>query len=68
MATMNAEVYDALKSAGADDEKARRAAESVASYDKDVSDIKATLRLHSWMLAVIIAVTVVPFIKAFVSQ
>ncbi len=32
---MIAEVYDALKSAGADEQKARDAAEALASYETD---------------------------------
>ena len=52
MTTMNSEIYDALRSEGADETKAREAAKSVAQYDRDIgeiktslSDIKATLRI-----------------------
>ena len=43
MTTMNAEVYDALVNAGADETKAREAAISVAQYDRDVADIRESL-------------------------
>jgi hypothetical protein len=63
VATMISEVYDALKDAGASEEKARKAAEVLASYDDkfkridlEFAEIRSTLRLHSWMLAYIITV------------
>jgi hypothetical protein len=40
MARMIAEVYDALRSAGADDDKARAAATAVAESDRDVADLR----------------------------
>lgn len=43
MATMIAEVYDAFKAAGVDDEKARKAAEAVASYENKFQDLKTSL-------------------------
>jgi len=36
MSTMISEVYDALKEAGASEEKARKAAEAVATYEKSL--------------------------------
>lgn len=44
MATMIAEVYDAFKAAGVDDEKARKAAEAVASYENKFQDLKSDIR------------------------
>ena len=61
MSTMNSEVYAALIDAGADDEKAREAAKSVAQYDSDIAEIKASLLLLKWMvgftLAFVVAMT-----------
>ena len=61
MSTMNSEVYDALVSAGADETKAREAAKSVARYDTDIPEIKASLLLLKWMvgftLAFVVALT-----------
>ncbi len=61
MSTMNSEVYAALIDAGADDEKAREAAKSVARYDSDIAEIKASLLLLKWMvgftLAFVVALT-----------
>jgi len=51
MATvMISEVYDALKEAGASEEKARKAAEAVASFEHRFSNIESTQRLHTWIL------------------
>lgn len=43
MTTMITEVYDAFKSAGAEDEKARAAAQAIAEYGRDIAEVKATL-------------------------
>jgi hypothetical protein len=48
MARMIAEVYDALRSAGADDEKARAAAIVLADTDNAFSDIRQRLRVLEW--------------------
>jgi hypothetical protein len=48
MARMIAEVYDALKSAGADDEKARAAAIALADTDNAFSEIRQRLRVLEW--------------------
>ena len=58
MSTMNSEVYDALLSAGADEVKAREAAKSVARYDADIAEIKASLLLLKWMVGFILAFVV----------
>ena len=61
MSTMNREVYDALLSAGADETKAREAAKSVARYDTDIAEIKASLlllkRMVGFTLAFVVALT-----------
>ena len=51
------ELYDALIEAGASQEKARAASRAVADMEghfarieRDLTDIRGTLRLHNWML------------------
>lgn len=51
MSVMNSEVYAALVDAGADEDKAREAAKSVARYDADIAEMKASLLLIKWMAA-----------------
>jgi hypothetical protein len=48
MARMIAEVYDALKSAGADDDKARAAAIALADTDSAFTEIRQRLRVLEW--------------------
>jgi hypothetical protein len=45
MATMISEVYDALLAAGAPQDKARKAAEVLASYDPQFADVRADLKV-----------------------
>lgn len=56
MTTMITEVYDALREAGAGDEKARRAAEVLASYDDRFSRIERKLAVMSWQIGALAAV------------
>ena len=72
MTVMIAEVYDALRSAGADDEKARKAAEAVAEMKKieaglssemhgvklDVQGIRGEIATLKWMNGGLVAVAV----------
>lgn len=51
MAMLNDDVFEAFRSAGADDDKARRAAEALAQDQGRFAEIEARLDLHSWMLA-----------------
>ena len=51
MSGMNSEVYAALVYAGADEDKAREAAKSVARHDVDIAEMKASLLLIKWMVA-----------------
>jgi hypothetical protein len=48
MARMIAEVCDALKSAGADDEKARAAAIALVETDLAFAEIRQRLRVLEW--------------------
>lgn len=72
MTTMVTELYDALLAAGASEEKARAAAESVAAYDNrfakvetDLAVIKSEAALHRWMLATNLAFSLAILAKLF---
>ena len=52
MTVMIAEVYDALRSAGADDDKARKAAEAVADARTDVAAIERGLKSEMYGIRV----------------
>jgi hypothetical protein len=58
MATMIAELYDALKSAGAPDDQARKAAEVVAGYENRFARIETDLTLLKWMVGFNLAITI----------
>ena len=65
MAAMLAELYDALRSAGAEDEKARKAAAEVAAYDnrlagmeRELASLSGKVDRLAWMLGSNIALTV----------
>ena len=66
------ELYDALKEAGAIDEKARAAAKAMASFetrfpnmDHRFIQIEGTQRLHSWMLGTLIALNIAILFRVF---
>jgi hypothetical protein len=65
MALMLGALNDALKSAGADEDKARKAAEEVAAYESQLSDLRGTAKLHSWMLGFAIAIMVANLFATF---
>jgi hypothetical protein len=50
MTTMITELYDALKDAGADEEKVRKAAETVAACENRFSRIETDLSVLKWMV------------------
>jgi len=56
MALMLGEVYDALLEAGASEEKARKAAEAIASYDNRLAAIERKLEVHTYMLSTLIVI------------
>ncbi|EGV16642.1 hypothetical protein [Thiocapsa marina] len=62
---MIAEVYDALLSAGADDEKARAAAKAIAEYNRDISELRSNLALLKWMVGFNLAFTMAILWKVF---
>jgi hypothetical protein len=57
MAMMMGNLYDALKSAGADDEKARRAAEELTAYEPRFAKLESDVALLKWMVGFNIALT-----------
>ncbi|MEI8394336.1 MAG: hypothetical protein WCF85_06335 [Rhodospirillaceae bacterium] len=74
MTTMIAELYDALVSAGAPEDKARKAAETVAAYDNRFSgvdvklaEIKGDMNLLKWMMGILIAGVASLVIKTFLA-
>ena len=50
MALMLSKTYDALKAAGAPEEKAREAAEEIAGFEDRLTGIESDLKLLKWML------------------
>jgi hypothetical protein len=58
MTTMITELYDALKEAGAGEEKARKAAETVAAYENRFTKIETDLTVLKWMVGFNLAGTV----------
>lgn len=65
MSTMIFEVYDALKEAGAGEEKAKAAAEAVAQYEHRFAKIEADLLLLKWMAGFNLAMTGTILFKIF---
>jgi len=72
MTTLIAELYDALREAGASEDKARKAAESVAAYesrfaafDVKLTEVKGEIVLVKWMLGVVLAGVLSLVVKAF---
>ena len=65
MAIMLSKTYEALKAAGAPDDKARDAAEEIAAYDNRLANIEADVRLLKWMLGLVLAGVLSLVIKAF---
>jgi len=57
MTTMVYEIYDALKDAGASDEKAQKAAEAVADHDLRFSKLDGEMILLKWMIGFNLAFT-----------
>jgi hypothetical protein len=58
MSTALMEVYDALREAGASEERSRAAAEAVANYEGRLSGLDADVSLLKWMAGFNIALSV----------
>lgn len=72
MATMISEVYDALRDAGATEQKARAAAEALAGYENrfvsietKLAELRGHLKLVQWMLGFNLALTLSVLFKLF---
>ncbi len=65
MGMMIAEVYDALKEAGASEDKAKATAESLANYENRFTRIEADLLAIKWMLSPLIVGVISLVIKTF---
>ena len=65
MATMVVEVYDALRDAGASEEKSRAAATAVANYETRFNKVEADLLVVKWMLGMVVAGVASLVAKAF---
>lgn len=57
MSTMIYEVYDALKEAGASEEKAQKAAKALADYESRFSRVDAELMIIKWMVGACLALS-----------
>jgi hypothetical protein len=68
VATMISEVYDAFVSAGAPEEKARRAAEAIANYETRFARIESDLAVLKWMTGTTLAGVVALVIKTFLCE
>lgn len=65
MTMMITEVYDAFKSAGADDDKARKAAEAIAGFQSVVTDLKADMLVLKWMVAANLTFSITLMVRTF---
>jgi hypothetical protein len=72
MAEMIAEVYDALKEAGASEDKARQAAVAVTGLrdepwkrkvEQDITELKSGQRLLQWMVGTNVTITTAILLK-----
>ena len=62
---MISEVYDALKEAGASEEKAKAAAQALANYESRFANIDTDLVLLKWMIGFNLAFTMAVLWKLF---
>lgn len=65
MSTMIFEVYDALKEAGATEDKAKKAAEALASYENRFNKVEGDLNLLKWMVGFNLALSAGILLKLF---
>ena len=73
MATMISEIYDAFKEANVSEEKARAAAEAIATYDRqfssirgDIAEVRSDIKLLRWMSGANFALTFAVFVRLFI--
>ncbi len=65
MSTMIFEIYDALKEAGASEEKAKAAAEAIAAYENQFAKMDTDLTVVKWMVGFNLALSVSILFKLF---
>jgi hypothetical protein len=65
MALMLGKLYDALRAAGVPEEKAREAAEEVATFEKDLAEIKSDVRLLKWITGTTLAGVIALVVRNF---
>ncbi len=65
MSTMISEVYEAFLESGASEEKAKAAAEALASYENRFSRLEAGQMLLKWMVGFNLAFTMAILWKVF---
>ena len=65
MTVMISEIYDALMAAGAPEDKARKAAETLTKNDDRLAKIEGELLLIKWMMGFVLAFQVAIFVKLF---
>lgn len=57
MSLMIADLYDALKAAGAPEDKAKKAATEVATYENRLTRLESKVTMLQWMVGINIAMT-----------
>ena len=65
MTAIMMELYDALREAGASEDKSRSAAKAIADYDSRFNRVEADLMVLKWMVGAILAGVVSLVMKAF---
>jgi len=65
MSAMISEVYDALKEAGASEEKSRKAAEAIASYENRFARLESDLAVLKGMVGFNLAIAIATLWKVF---
>jgi hypothetical protein len=68
MALMMGKLYAALREANVAEDKAREAAEEVASFETRISDLTADMRLLKWMAGFNLALTIAIVGKLFLGH
>ena len=65
MSTMIIEIYDALREAGASEEKSRSAAQTLANYENRFNKIEIDLAILKWMSGLSLAALISLVLKTF---
>lgn len=68
MALMLGKLYTALREAGADDNRAREAAEEVAGFENRLANVEAKLLLLNWMVGFNLILTIALVAKEFIGK